>query len=192
MAEELGFLIGTASAIASVLVLRLSWARSERSLPLNVAGWLLLTFSIASGWVLAGAWGVSILSLWAMVTAFVILAVAAWKSPPARRKPSNRRAGILPEAGEPLRLVSRCATFLLVVLAGMISAVALAITTRWISLLMGASEANANVLALFAAPLGWTVLAFLILMTDSRKGQFAIIAIPVATAIPAFVTGSPL
>ncbi len=99
---------------------------------------------------------------------------------------------MLPEAGEPFRLAGRLTTFLLVVLAGMVSSVALAIATRWIALLIGASEANANVLALFAAPLGWTILAFLVLMTDSRKRQLAIIAISVASAIPALVSGSPL
>tara|TARA_R110001606_G_scaffold202496_10_gene350605 strand:+ start:285 stop:863 length:579 start_codon:yes stop_codon:yes gene_type:complete len=192
MTEEFLFLTGTSSAVAAILVLRFSWARSGRSLPLNSAGWLLLAISIALGWVYAGAWGVTIMSLWAMAAAFVVLAFAAWKSPPAKRKPSNRRAGMLPEAGEPLRLADRITTFLLVVLAGMVSSVALAITTRWLALLTGASEANANVLALFAAPLGWMVLAFLILMTDSRRCQLLILAVPVTTAIPAFVTGSSL
>lgn len=192
MPEDMLFLAGTISAIAAVLVLRFSWARPGRSRILNAVGWLLLALSIAAGWAFAGAWGVSIISLWAMATAFVVLAYAAWKSPSAKRKPSNRRAGMLPEAGEPFRLAGRLTTFLLIVLAGMVSSVALAIATRWISLLIGASEANANVLALFAAPLGWTILAFLVLMTDSRKRQLAIIAIPVASAIPALVSGSPL
>lgn len=192
MIEEFLFLAGTASAIAGILLLRFSWARPRRSLFLNSAGWLLLAVSIASGWAFAGAWGVSVMSLWAMMAAFVVLAFAAWQSPPAKRKPSSRSAGVLPEAGEPLRLAGRIATFLLVVLAGMVSSVALAITTRWIALLLGASEANANVLALFAAPLGWTFLAFLILMTESRKCQLAILVVPVAAAIPAFVQGSPV
>jgi len=192
MTEDMLFLAGSASAITAILVLRFSWARPGRSLLLNSVGWLLLAVSVAAGWACAGAWGVTVISLWAMATALVVLAFAAWKSPPAKRKPSNRRAGMLPEAGEPLRFARRLTTFLLVVLAGMVSSIALAITTRWIALLFGASEANANVLALFAAPLGWTILAFLILMTDSRKRQLVIIAIPVASAIPAFVTGSPL
>ncbi|MFT5537735.1 MAG: putative membrane protein [Parasphingorhabdus sp.] len=192
MTDEFLFLTGIASAIGAVLVLRLSWARPRRSLHLNAAGWLLLALSVALGWAFAGAWGVSITSLWAMAAAFVILAYAAWKSPPAKYKPFNRRAGMLPEAGEPLRFAGRFATFFLVVVAGMVSSIALAITTRWMSLLIGASEANANVLALFTAPLGWTILAFLILMTDSRKRQLAIIVAPIVAAIPAFITGSPL
>ncbi|ATW05070.1 hypothetical protein CHN51_17210 [Sphingorhabdus sp. YGSMI21] len=192
MADEMLFAAGSASAVAALLVLRFSWARPGRSRLLNAAGWLLLAISVAAGSALAGAWGITVMALWTMGAAFVLLAVAAWKSPPARRKASSRRAGMLPEAGEPLRLGGRVITFLLVVLGAMISSIALAITTRWIALLAGAAEANANVLALFAAPLGWTILAFLILMTDSRRRQLVILSIPIATAIPAFVTGSPL
>ena len=189
MALDPIFLTGTATAVAAVSLLRVSWARPRRSASLNAAGWLLLAGSLAAGWVLAGAWGVSVMALWAMGAAFAFLAVAAWQSPPARRRASSRRAGMLPEAGEPLRLGHRFATFLLVVLAGMLAAIALAIAARWISLLAGASEANANVLALFVVPLAWTILAFLMLMTDSRKRQGAILALSVAAALPALAAG---
>tara|TARA_R110000850_G_scaffold28479_3_gene79608 strand:+ start:6309 stop:6887 length:579 start_codon:yes stop_codon:yes gene_type:complete len=189
MALDPIFLTGTATAVAAVSLLRVSWVRPRRSASLNAAGWLLLAGSLAAGWVLAGAWGVSVMALWAMGAAFAFLAVAAWQSPPARRRASSRRAGMLPEAGEPLRLGHRFATFLLVVLAGMLAAIALAIAARWISLLAGASEANANVLALFVVPLAWTILAFLMLMTDSRKRQGAILALSVAAALPALAAG---
>lgn len=192
MPQETIFFVATAGAIVAIALLRLSWARPRRSTALNAAGWLVLALSLAAGWSLAGAWGVTTLLLWAMGAAFVALAVAAWTSPPARRQPSSRRAGMLPEAGEPLRLGRRMATFLIVVLAGMVSAVALGLATRWIALLIGASEANANVMALFCVPLGWTISAFLILMTDSRKRQFAIIAVPVAAAVPTLAIGSLL
>lgn len=190
MALDPLYLAGLVAAVAAVGLLRLSWARPRRSASLNAAGWLLLGGSLSVGWAFAGAWGVTVLSLWAMGAAFVLLAFAAWQSSPAKRKPSNRRAGMLPEAGEPLRLGRRCATFLLVALVAMVSAVAIGITTRWLSLLMGASEANANVLAFFAVPLGWTILAFLILMSGSRKRQLAILAIPIASVIPAIVSGA--
>lgn len=192
MPQEMLFFAATAGAIAAVAVLRLSWARPRRSVALNATGWLILLLSLAAGWACAGAWGVSILSLWAMGAAFVVLAAAAWTSPPARRKPSSRRAGMLPDAGEPLRLGGRIATFLIVVLAGMVAAVALGLATRWLALLIGASAANANVLALFVVPLGWTILAFLILMTESRRHQIAILAAAVATAIPSLASGSLL
>jgi hypothetical protein len=173
-----------------VSVLRLSWARPGRSKPLNAAGWCLIAASLAAGWIFAGAWGVTVISLWAMGTAFVALAIAAWRSPATIRKASRRRARMLPESGEPLRVGRRSVTFLLVVLAGMVAAIALAIATRWVALLAGASEANANVLALFVAPLGWTIMTFMILMTERRKRQLAIILVTVATAIPAFAAGN--
>ena len=190
MALDLLHLAGSVTAVAGVAVLRLAWARPRRSLPLNAIGWILLAAAMVAGWVMAGAWGVSVITLWAMGAAFVLLAVAAWQSPPARRKASRRRAGMLPEAGEPLHLGRRVATFLIVVLAAMLASLAIAIAVRWLSLLTGASEANANVLALFVVPLAWTILAFLILMTGSRKRQLAIVAISLATVLPALASGS--
>ncbi|ASK87936.1 hypothetical protein [Sphingorhabdus sp. SMR4y] len=192
MSDEIFFVAGSVAAVAAILVLRFSWARPRRSPALNGLGWLLLVFSLFAGAATAGAWGISVMALWAMGAAFAILAIAAWQSPPARRKPSSRRAGMLPEGDEPLRIGGRIVTFLLIVVAAMISSIALAITTRWLALLMGASEGNANVLALFAAPLAWTILAFLVLMTESRRRQLAIIALPLISAIPAFVMGSSL
>jgi len=190
MALHLLHLAGSVIAVAGVAVLRLAWARPRRSLPLNAIGWTLLAAAMVAGWVMAGAWGVSVITLWAMGAAFVLLAVAAWQSPSARRKASSRRAGMLPEAGEPLYLGRRVATFLIVVLAAMLASIAIAIAVRWLSLLTGASEANANVLALFVVPLAWTILTFLILMTGSRKRQLAIVAISVATVLPALASGS--
>lgn len=192
MAQDSLFLTAMVTAIAAIVVLRLSWARPRRSIAGNGAGWLLLAVAVGAGWMVAGAWGVTVIALWAMGAAFVLLALAAYRSPPARRKASSRRAGMLPEGGEPLHLGGRCATFFLIVLAGMAASIALAIAVRWLSLLAGAGEANANVLALFVAPLAWTGLAFLILMIESRKGQLAILAACGATALPALATGSLL
>ncbi len=190
MVENALLIVGTVGAIAAIALLRLSWSRPRRSTTLNALGWFLIAASLAAGWAGAGAWGMSVIALWAMGAAFVALAVAAWRSPPARRKASSDRAGMLPEAGESWHFGRRCATFLLVVLAGMIAAIALAIATRWAALLIGAVEADANVLALFVAPLGWTILTFLILMADSRRGQLGYLAVSLATAIPAVATGS--
>lgn len=176
-------------AIAAIAVLRLSWGQSKRSPMLNVLGWLAMALALVAGWSAAGAWGVSIVSLWAMGAAFIVLAHSGWRSPQARRAASNRRAGMLAEAGEPKRLGGRFLTFAIVVVAGMFASIALAVTARWVALLAGANEANANVIALFAAPLGWTVLVFLLLMTRSRKRQMTLLAAPLASAIAAFLSG---
>lgn len=183
---------GSVAAVIAIAILRLSWGRPRRSAVLNTAGWVMLSVAIIAGWVSAGAWGASVVSLWAIGAAMAVLGWAAWRSPPARRKASNRRAGMLPESGEPLRIGRRIATFLIVTIAAMTAAITLAVAVRWIASIFGASEANANVLALFAAPVGWTVLSFLILMTNSRKRQFTLIAAAWAAALPAIITGSIL
>lgn len=180
------------AAVIAVAILRLSWGRPRRSTALNSAGWTVFVAAFIGGCVSAGAWGASVVSLWAIGAAMVVLGWAAWRSPPARRKASNRRAGMLPESGEPVRIGRRITTFLIVTFAAMVAAIALAVAVRWAAVIFGAAEANANVLAIFAAPVGWTILAFLILMTSSRKRQFAIIAAACAIAIPAIITGSIL
>lgn len=185
-------LLGSVAAIAAMAVLRVSWGLPQRSAPLNALGWLLMALSVVLGWTGAGAWGVTVVSLWAIGAAMVLVGFAAWRSPPARRKPVKRRVGMLPEHGEPLHLGRRVATFLIVVPAALLASLALGLATRWIALLAGASEANANVLALFAVPVGWTLLAFLILMTTERRRQFALLAVTGTTALPAIVAGQLL
>lgn len=181
---------GVAAAVAGIIVLRLSWGRSQRSIPGNTLGWLLLVGAAIAGWAAAGAWGAAVVSLWSMGAALAALSIAAWNSPPARRAASNRRAGMLPEAGEPAHIARRITTFFIVTIGGLVSAIALAVTARWLAAAGGASEADANVIALFASPLGWTVIAFLLLMTQSHLRRFVILAVPLAAALPALVTGS--
>ena len=102
MAQEGLLLTGAIAAIAGIGVLRLSWGRDHRSATLNTAGWALLGGGTVAGWLAAGAWGATVVSLWAIGAALVCLAAAAWISPPARRAASKRRAGVLPEGDEPL------------------------------------------------------------------------------------------
>lgn len=182
-------LAGSGGATVVITLLRFSWSRPHRWRLLNTLGWLVMAASLFAGGAAGGAWGVTIVSLWAMGAAFVALAVAAWQSPPTRRAASNRRVGMLPESGEPARLWGRIATFLIVVVAGLLASVALAVTARWAAQIAGASEADANVTALFVAPLAWTLLSFLLLMTASRKRQFVLVTVPLVTAIPAILSG---
>lgn len=176
-------------SVAGIAILRVSWSRPQRSAALNTLGWTGLAAGAIAGWAAAGAWGATVAALWAMGAAFIALTHATWRSPPARRAASNRGAGMLPESGEPLGLGQRIGTFAIVIVAGMVAAIALAVASRWIALLAGANEANANVIALFAAPVGWAALAFLLLMTTSRKRQFIMLAVALASALPAVLTG---
>lgn len=192
MAQEGLLLTGAIAAIAGIGVLRLSWGRDHRSATLNTAGWALLGGGTVAGWLAAGAWGATVVSLWAMGAALVCLAAAAWISPPARRAASKRRAGVLPEGDEPLGLGRRAATFLLVAGAGLVSSIALGIAAHLLALAMGASEADANVIALFTVPVAWTILAFAVLMSTTRKRQVAILVAPLIAALPSIASGSLL
>lgn len=182
---------GAVAAVTAVAVLRLSWGRTARNAGINAAGWALALTAAIAGAAYAGAWGVAVISLWAMAAAAVLLAWSAWQaSPNTRRSASNRRAAMLPEGGEPARVGRRLVTFLTVTIGGMIASVAFATAVRWLAVVTNADEANANVAALFAAPMGWTVLTFVLLITPNRKRQFAIVSGTIATAIPAILTGS--
>jgi len=176
--------------ILGIGALRFAWGRANRSVILNTAGWMLIGAGLAAGWVYAGAWGVSIASLWAMAAALILLAIAAWRDPARKSRGSDRRAGMLPEPGEPRHLAKRITTFAIVVGGGLVAAIAIGVMTRWAALTVNASVADANVLVFFAVPLVWSILAFLLLMTENRKRQLVCIALPLIAAIPAIVKGS--
>lgn len=178
------------AAISGVAVLREAWALDKRSLGANSAGWALLAAAAGFGGTAAGAWGVAVASLVAMTAAAILLGWAALKAPAGRERASNRRVKMLPEAGEPLRLGRRLATFALVGIAGFAASIALAIGLRWLALAIGWSEANANSLALFAVPLAWGILATILLMQQTRKSQVATLAIASIPLIPALLSGS--
>lgn len=182
--------VGAAAGLSGVGALRLSWGVAQRSTLLNTVGWVMLGGALIAGWTSAGAWGATVVSLWAMGAALALLAAAAWGDPSPRGKGSNRRAGMLAEPDEPRQTLRRVTTFIIVTVGGLVAAVAFGVATRWVALLIRADEANANVLAFFAVPLAWSVLAFALLMTGRRKRQLAMIAIPVVVSIPALISGS--
>ena len=191
MAIDGALAFGAVAAVTAVAVLRLSWGRTARNAGINAAGWALALTAAIAGAAYAGAWGVAVISLWAMAAAAVLLAWSAWQaSPNTRSSASNRRAAMLPEGGEPARVGRRLVTFLTVTIGGLIASVAFATAVRWVAVVTNADEANANVAALFAAPMGWTILTFVLLITPNRKRQFAIVSGTIATAIPAILTGS--
>lgn len=186
-----GLLLTSAlAALGGVAFLRVSWSRPKRSVGLNSAGWGLLLMGVVAGWNAAGAWGVAIGALVAMAAAFVLLARAGWTSPPGAMKASNRRVGMLPESGAPLRLGRRLLTFVLVGILALFASIGLALAARLLALLSGAGEADANVLALFTTPVAWSILAFALLMTRDRRRQFAMLAIGALVAVPAFLQGT--
>lgn len=166
----------SACSLCGVIALRAAWGRAHRSLWLNSAGWALLLGGAIGGWIIAGAWGMSIVSLFAMTAAFAVLGWSGVRSMPGKQKASNRRARMLPEKGEPLWLGRRLATFALVGVAAALVALGLSIATCWLGMATGWSEANCNASALLVMPLAWATIAFAVLMQPYRSQQLKVIA----------------
>ena len=181
--------LASLTAIFSVLVLRVAWQRRTRSHALNGAGWGLMLLAAGLGWWAAGAWGTSVACLAGMAAAFVLLAHAAVTARAGSERASNRRAGMLPEGGEPLGLARRIATFAISVLLAGAASVGAALGLRSLAGALGAAEANAIAIGFFAMPLAWALLGFYVLMERRRVRQLGVLAVFVLAGLPAFVTG---
>jgi len=191
MGEGLPLLpLAALSGMAGVAVLRLAWHRARRSPGLNALGWTLLVLAAILGGAAQGAWGVAVASLFAMALAFLLLAFAAGSSPPGKGRASNRRVAMLPEAGEPRRIGRRVATFLIVVAGGLLASIALGVALRAGAVAAGWSEANANAAALFAVPIAWGVLAFVLLMQERRRAQLLTLLGCAVPLLPFLITGA--
>ncbi|MDR7102868.1 hypothetical protein [Croceicoccus sp. BE223] len=188
MASE-GLWLAALAATGGVATLRVAWAQPQRSRAINGLGWVLLALAALAGGQEAGAWGVSIAALVGMGAAFVLLAVAGFASPRKEAPASNRRVGMLPEAGEPLALARRGLTFAITIGLATASALGVAIALRAIAALAGASEADANVVALFAMPLAWATLVYAVLMTPRRRTQLLILGLATLPALPLALIG---
>lgn len=179
-----------ALGVAAVGVLRFAWSLPKRSAGWNAAGWALLAASAIAAGQAEGAWGIAVAGLVTMAAAAILLAVAGASAPPGRTAPSNRRVGMLPEAGEPRRIGRRVGTFALVILGGLAASISLALGVRGLGDLLGWHEANSNALALFTVPLAWGILASVMLMQTRRRSQWAILAVCGLPLVPVVFTGA--
>lgn len=189
MAGTSVLMAGSLAGVTGVGVLRLAWGSDRRSHPLTCAGWLLILAGAVCGWAAAGAWGLAVTSLWPMGAAFVLLGVAGLCSQQGKRSASNQRVGLVPEGGEPPRLASRVATFVIVVLVAGVLGIGIAVAVAALALRAGAREANAYSLALMLMPLVWAVLAYLLLMQPSRRGQARVLAVASVPLWPCLAMG---
>lgn len=181
--------IAAAMGVAGVAVLRFAWSLPKRSAAWNGAGWALLGGAGLLAAAAEGAWGFSVAALAAMGAAFVALVAAGLRAPQGRVTASNRRVGMLPEKGEPSRIGGRVATFLLTIVAGFAVSVGLGLAVRWLGGLLGSSEANSNVLALYVVPVVWSVLVFVLLMQQRRRSQMLTLLACCVPALPMLVSG---
>jgi hypothetical protein len=135
------------------------------------------------------AGGTAVATLFPMAAACLFLSIAALKSTPSKLKASNRRAGLLPEQGEPMRIAGRLLTFVLVGLLAAVIGVGMALALALLLLLAGMSEANAYALALQLMPVFWAAIAFAVLMQPSRRGQLKVLAIASVPVWPTLAAG---
>jgi hypothetical protein len=179
-----------AAALAGLAVLRWSWSRKARSVAVNTLGGGLLALSALLAGAEAGAWGVSVASLVAMGVAMVLLAFAALRAPRGRATGTERRARILPDAGEPLQLGRRALAFVEVVIGGFAASIALGIATRALGLLVGWSEADAVAAAFFVVPIAWGILACVLLMQQAHRARWITLGLSTLPVVPALLAGS--
>lgn len=182
-------LAGALAAAAAVAVLRWAWAQRQRSATLNTAGWELMALAAVLGWAGAGAWGTSVVALVGMGAAFAVLTWAALMAPTGKVAASNRRVNMLPEAGEPRRIGRRVATFLIAVPLALLVSIGLAVVVRAMADLAGASEADSIALAFFSAPLIWSVLMYVLLIQQRRRGQWRVLLASALPILPVALTG---
>lgn len=170
-------------------MLRYAWSQARRRQGPILSGWLLIATGGVLGWEAAGAWGTAVAALFPMLAACLFLAVAALTSAPSKLKASNRRVGLLPEGGEPMRIAGRLLTFALVGLLAAVLASGIAVALGLLLLLAGMSEANAYALSLQLMPVIWAALAFAVMMQPSRRGQFKVLALASVPVWPALAAG---
>ena len=182
--------LAAALGVSGVGLLRFAWSLPRRSAVLNAEGWGLLAASVFAAGQADGAWGIAVAGLVTMAAAMVALAVAGASAPPGRAVPSNRRVGMLPEAGEPRRVGRRFGTFGLVILGGLAASICLALGVRGLGEVLGWHEANSNALALFTVPIAWSILATVMLMQTRRRSQVATLALCGLPLIPVLLTGA--
>ena len=172
---------GCAAAVAGVVGLRRSWGLSARSVARNLTAWAALIAAMVVGGIAAGAWGMAIVTLAATAAAFAILSYSAITAPAKSATSPSRRAHVLPGKGAARQLPRRLATFLLVVPLACVTSVLIALVLRQATI--GPGEANANVTALYATPILWSVLMSVIMMQTRQLVRLATALLPGLTAL---------
>ncbi|MBY8337655.1 hypothetical protein KYN89_11445 [Alteriqipengyuania sp. NZ-12B] len=173
MAGDAPMWLASALAIAGVAVLRVSWGRAKRSLPLNLAGWAALLAALVVADRTAGEWGITVAILVATGAAFVALAFAATEKVRKGRAKAVRTVhrGSDEAAAGPRR--SGWLTFLITGPLSLAASLLLALAVRALIVASGGAEADGNVAVLAVVPLAWPILAFVLLMMARRRAQLA-------------------
>ena len=185
VSPELIWLAG-ALAVMGIALLRMSWGRPGRAAGLNALGWA----ALAIGGAVAGAWGIAVTSLFAVGTAIAILAKAVFEHP-RRQRPARplRETEALNGVGG-TRIGQALATFAIAGPLALVVSVLFALAARLALIAAGAGEANGNVAVLGLVPLVWPILAFVLLITQTRGKQLLLTsAVAIAALALAVLVG---
>lgn len=166
---------GMAAVAAAIVMLWAGWSRAGRGgRPHALCGLLAAVAGLGLLGVGDGAWGVAVGLIAAMLTAFLVLARAAWTSPPSRERPArDLRPRAVPRAGGAVGVARRVAVFLMTVpgacAAGSLAALALQALAR----AGGWPEADSTTLGLLAFPVAWAALAVWLLLQARPAAMLA-------------------
>jgi hypothetical protein len=168
---------GAGIAIVAILLLRFAWGRPRRSTRLNALGWALLALGIISSASDYGAWGVTVAGLMSTATALILLMIAAIRDRTEPKRPSERRANILPE-DESLFLGRRALTFTLTIPVAATVALILSVAARALADMASWHPSNGTILALMLFPLIWAMLASSLLMAERLQSKGLVLLLP--------------
>ena len=189
VSPELIWLAG-ALAVMGIALLRMSRGRPGRAAGLNALGWAALAIGVVIGGAVAGAWGIAVTSLFAVGTAIAILAKAVFEHP-RRQRPARplRETEALNGVGG-TRIGQALATFAIAGPLALVVSVLFALAARLALIAAGAGEANGNVAVLGLVPLVWPILAFVLLITQTRGKQLLLTsAVAIAALALAVLVG---
>lgn len=161
---------------AAMVLVRLGWSSSRQAAYL---GWMLAAGALVMLTASAGAWGLAIATVVAMILALTMVLYAGWTAPIRMRRAGIEAASVtLPRlSGD---LARRVIVFVLVVPVAFVAAQLLAFGIQAVARRAGIGDADATASTLFLQPLIWTAL---ITWQMSRTGPLRMIAAPVAAAL---------
>jgi len=181
--------LGCVLAAAGVAGLRLSWGRKGKSPRLNAGSWAALAAGCIAAGMASGAWGVALAALTATALACLLLTHAAFERPRMPRRTAEPE--IAAAASAPGDWHRGVITFVLTGPLALAVAVVLALGIRAVALDWPVAEADANVMVLALVPLFWPLLAFAMMMAESRRPQIAMLVVPlIAASLPLLAMGS--
>lgn len=157
---------GLAATVAGIALVRFGWSRGRRrGAVATVAGWSALAAGLLLLAGLAGAWGISVGAMAAMLGASLFLLRAAWASPEARERPVREPAPTVRLRPADARdLARRVGIFLIVVPGGFAASAGVSLALQALARAGGWQEANSTTLALLAFPLVWTLLTVVLML----------------------------